>query len=54
MQHWRFGWTKADRLRHSKFVGLREDKEPKDVVKDYVESSSALLRHLPHHLRNEA
>jgi hypothetical protein len=24
----------ADRLRHSKFVGLREDKNPKSVVKE--------------------
>jgi ATP-dependent DNA ligase len=30
-----FEWTEADRLRHSKFVGLREDKEPKSVVKEY-------------------
>jgi ATP-dependent DNA ligase len=28
-------WTTADRLRHSKFVGLREDKNPKSVVKEY-------------------
>jgi ATP-dependent DNA ligase len=27
-------WTEADRLRHSKFVGLREDKDPKTVVKE--------------------
>jgi ATP-dependent DNA ligase len=27
-------WTEADRLRHSKFVGLREDKIAKDVVKE--------------------
>jgi DNA ligase D-like protein (predicted ligase) len=27
-------WTEADRLRHSKFVGLREDKDPKEVVKE--------------------
>jgi bifunctional non-homologous end joining protein LigD len=27
-------WTEADRLRHSKFVGLREDKDPGSVVKD--------------------
>src|SRR5438046_7810977 len=30
-------WTEADRLRHSKFVGLREvreDKNPRDVVKE--------------------
>jgi ATP-dependent DNA ligase len=27
-------WTEADRLRHSKFVGLREDKNPQEVVKE--------------------
>jgi DNA ligase D-like protein (predicted ligase) len=27
-------WTEADRLRHSKFVGLREDKNPRSVVKE--------------------
>jgi len=27
-------WTDADRLRHSKFVGLREDKNPRNVVKE--------------------
>jgi ATP-dependent DNA ligase len=27
-------WTDGDRLRHSKFVGLREDKDPKTVVKE--------------------
>src|SRR5438477_12375481 len=27
-------WTEADRLRHSKFVGLREDKDPRSVVKE--------------------
>ena len=29
-------WTAADRLRHSQFAGLREDKEPRDVSKDHV------------------
>lgn len=29
-------WTEADRLRHSKFVGLREDKNPRDVVKEQM------------------
>ena len=28
-------WTAGDRLRHSKFVGLREDKDPRTVVKEY-------------------
>jgi bifunctional non-homologous end joining protein LigD len=27
-------WTEADRLRHSKFVGLREEKNPRSVVKE--------------------
>ena len=27
-------WTEADHLRHSKFVGLREDKDPRHVVKE--------------------
>jgi bifunctional non-homologous end joining protein LigD len=28
-------WTDADRLRHSKFVGLREDKNAREVVKEH-------------------
>ncbi|HEY2459387.1 MAG TPA: non-homologous end-joining DNA ligase [Candidatus Acidoferrum sp.] len=28
-------WTEGDRLRHSKFVGLREDKNPQSVVKEH-------------------
>ena len=27
-------WTEGDRLRHSKFVGLREDRDPRTVVKE--------------------
>ncbi len=27
-------WTEADRLRHSKFVGLRDDKDARSVVKE--------------------
>jgi DNA ligase D-like protein (predicted ligase) len=27
-------WTESDHLRHSKFVGLREDKDPRRVVKE--------------------
>lgn len=27
-------WTTADRLRHSKFVGLREGKNPREVTKE--------------------
>ena len=30
-------WTEADRLRHSKFVGLREEKKPRSVVKEQAE-----------------
>jgi len=29
-------WTDADHLRHSKFVGLREDKDPRSVVKEHA------------------
>ena len=28
-------WTDGDRLRHSKFIGLREDKDPRGVVKEH-------------------
>ena len=27
-------WTEADRLRHSKFAALRNDKDPREVVKE--------------------
>jgi DNA ligase D-like protein (predicted ligase) len=29
-------WTEADRLRHSKFVRLRDDKDPQKVVKEHA------------------
>jgi DNA ligase D-like protein (predicted ligase) len=32
-------WTDADRLRHSKFTGLREDKNPRAVVKEHAGES---------------
>jgi bifunctional non-homologous end joining protein LigD len=32
-------WTGADRLRHSKFAGLREDKNPREVVKEHGSES---------------
>jgi bifunctional non-homologous end joining protein LigD len=32
-------WTEADRLRHSKFVALREDKNPRSVVKERTNES---------------
>lgn len=28
-------WTEGDRLRHSKFVGLREDKNPRSAIKEH-------------------
>jgi bifunctional non-homologous end joining protein LigD len=32
-------WTESDHLRHSKFVGMREDKNAREVVKEHgVES----------------
>ena len=34
-------WTAGDRLRHSKFVGLREDKNPRAVVKEHGSESWA-------------
>jgi ATP-dependent DNA ligase len=27
-------WTGADHLRHTKFVGLRDDKDPRSVVRE--------------------
>jgi DNA ligase D-like protein (predicted ligase) len=32
-------WTEGDRLRHSKFVGLRGDKKPRNVVKERAGNS---------------
>jgi len=29
-------WTESDHLRHSKFAGLHEDKDPKKVTKEHV------------------
>jgi bifunctional non-homologous end joining protein LigD len=29
-------WTEGDHLRHSKFAGLREDKNPRNVVKEHA------------------
>jgi DNA ligase D-like protein (predicted ligase) len=31
-------WTEGDHLRHAKFVGLREDKDPRSVVKEREEA----------------
>jgi ATP-dependent DNA ligase len=32
-------WTESDHLRHSKFVGLREDKDARRVVKEHSSES---------------
>ena len=32
-------WTDADHLRHSKFAGLRDDKEPRKIVKEHATES---------------
>jgi ATP-dependent DNA ligase len=29
-------WTGGDHLRHSKFAGLRDDKDPRSVVKEHA------------------
>ena len=29
-------WTAGDVLRHAEFAGLREDKDPKEVIKESV------------------
>src|SRR6516165_7341808 len=29
-------WTPSDHLRHSKFAGLREDKDPRKVIKEHA------------------
>jgi bifunctional non-homologous end joining protein LigD len=33
-------WTEVNHLRHTKFVGLRDDKKAKDVVREPAERSS--------------
>jgi len=35
-------WTDADHLRHSKFMGLREDKDASQVVKEGLEERTGL------------
>jgi len=32
-------WTESDHLRHSKFVGLRDDKDPRSVVKEHADEA---------------
>ena len=34
-------WTSGDRLRHARFVGLREEKEPREVVKEHAGESAS-------------
>jgi bifunctional non-homologous end joining protein LigD len=36
------GWTRDHQIRHGRFVGLREDKKPKAVVKEKAEASVAM------------
>jgi len=31
-------WTPDNHLRHSKFVGLRDDKDPREVVRDFIDA----------------
>jgi ATP-dependent DNA ligase len=35
-------WTESDQLRHSKFGGLRGDKDPKTVVKEHAGESDGV------------
>jgi ATP-dependent DNA ligase len=35
-------WTASDHLRHSKFVGLREGKDPRSVVKEHAGESDGI------------
>ena len=34
-------WTAGDRLRHSRFIGLREDANPREVVKEQANRGAA-------------
>jgi bifunctional non-homologous end joining protein LigD len=34
-------WTEADRLRHSKFAGLRDDKDTRSVIKEHLKHMDA-------------
>ena len=38
-------WTPDGHLRHSKFVGLREDKGERDVVREVLTITRRLLSH---------
>ena len=35
-------WTSADHLRHTKFVGLRDDKDPRSVVRETCDADGAI------------
>ncbi len=35
-------WTESDHLRHSKFAGLRDDKNPRGVVKEHAGDSGGI------------
>ena len=47
-------WTDADHLRHSKFAGLREDKDPRTVGKEHAgeREMSAPKPSSPHRVRS--
>ena len=32
-------WTESDHLRHAKFAGMREDKDPRRVVKEHADEA---------------
>ena len=34
-------WTEADRLRHSKFAGLRDDKDARSIIKEHLKHKDA-------------
>jgi ATP-dependent DNA ligase len=36
-------WTESGRLRHAKFVALREDKDPRHVVKEHAGESDEIV-----------
>ncbi|MBI4527884.1 MAG: hypothetical protein HY695_29160 [Deltaproteobacteria bacterium] len=36
-------WTEGNRLRHAKFAGLREDKDPREVIREYPAARDTLM-----------
>ena len=36
-------WTESDHLRHSKFAGLRDDKDPRGVIKEHAADSGGIV-----------